>query len=135
VKKSAGLLVYYLSEGEIFVLIVHSNTKSENEPWSIPKGEFNFTDETPEHAAIREVEEEIGLTVPEAELTSLGQSTYRNKKKRVYCFAWHAGSKPKMKPDPYEVSIAEFCQLGEARQRLHQDQLIFLDRLAEFISF
>ncbi len=65
-KKSAGLLLYRTRNGYPEVFLVHPGgpfwSKKDMGAWSIPKGEFEST-EDPLIAAVREVEEETGLKV------------------------------------------------------------------------
>ena len=62
-KKSAGILLYRLTNHIIEVLLVHPGgtfwIKKDLNSWSIPKGEFT-DEEDPLQAAKREFEEEIG---------------------------------------------------------------------------
>lgn len=63
-KKSAGVLLYRLTNGILEVLLVHPGgpfwSKKDLGTWSIPKGEFN-DEEDPLLAAKREFHEEIGM--------------------------------------------------------------------------
>lgn len=65
-KKSAGILLYRFSNNLPEVLLVHPGgpfwAKKDKGAWSIPKGEFDTT-ENPLDAAIREMEEETGVKV------------------------------------------------------------------------
>ena len=65
-KKSAGLLIYRFRDNKPEVMLVHPGGpfwhNKEESAWSIPKGEFDETEE-PLAAAIREVQEETGLVV------------------------------------------------------------------------
>lgn len=65
-KKSAGLLLFRQTSGELEVLLAHMGgpywEKKDEGSWSIPKGEFD-ENEDPLNAAKREFEEETG-TVP-----------------------------------------------------------------------
>ena len=66
-RRSAGILLYRLRDGEPEVLLVHPGgplwAKRDDGAWSIPKGEFE-RDEDPEACARREFEEELGLAPP-----------------------------------------------------------------------
>jgi predicted NUDIX family NTP pyrophosphohydrolase len=63
-KRSAGILLYKRSAGELLVLLAHPGgpfwQKRDLGSWTIPKGEFG-SDETPENAARREFREELGI--------------------------------------------------------------------------
>jgi predicted NUDIX family NTP pyrophosphohydrolase len=65
-KKSAGILLYRVSNQALEVLLVHPGgpfwKNKDAGAWSIPKGEFT-DDEDPLQAALRELEEETGLPV------------------------------------------------------------------------
>ncbi|APE19889.1 MULTISPECIES: NUDIX domain-containing protein [Streptomyces] len=83
-KRSAGLLVFRrTTAGGVEVLIGHMGgpfwASREQSAWSIPKGEYE-PDETPEAAASREFQEELGLPAPEGEWWDLGESRQRNGK-------------------------------------------------------
>lgn len=59
-KKSAGILVYRVNCEAVEVLLVRDKG---SETWSLPKGEFNPATESPIHAALREVREELGISI------------------------------------------------------------------------
>src|ERR1700755_1856743 len=65
-KKSAGILLYRFREGQLEVLLGHPggpyHAKKDIGAWSIPKGEFDDTEE-PVEAAKREFFEETGFKV------------------------------------------------------------------------
>jgi predicted NUDIX family NTP pyrophosphohydrolase len=65
-KKSAGLLVYRLVDKTVEVFLVHPGgpfyVKKDLEVWSIPKGEFEES-EDPLQAAVREFKEETGQEI------------------------------------------------------------------------
>jgi predicted NUDIX family NTP pyrophosphohydrolase len=67
-RRSAGLLLYRISDGVVEVLIGHPGgpfwARKDEGAWSIPKGEY-ADDEDPWSAAQREFVEEIGLPVPD----------------------------------------------------------------------
>jgi predicted NUDIX family NTP pyrophosphohydrolase len=73
-KQSAGLLMYRFNESQLEVLLVHPGgpfwAKKDLGAWSIPKGEYDAT-EQPLQAAIREFQEETGL-VPSGPFFELG---------------------------------------------------------------
>jgi predicted NUDIX family NTP pyrophosphohydrolase len=66
--KSAGLLMYRITQGEIEVLLVHPGgpfwAKKEAGAWSLPKGEIN-SGEDALAAAEREFEEETASGPPD----------------------------------------------------------------------
>jgi predicted NUDIX family NTP pyrophosphohydrolase len=73
-KRSAGLLLYRLKNGQPEVLLVHPGgpywAKKDDGAWSIPKGEYT-DDEEPLAAARREFEEETGTRL-EGDVIPLG---------------------------------------------------------------
>ncbi|GGU95681.1 DNA mismatch repair protein MutT [Streptomyces litmocidini] len=83
-KRSAGLLVFRrTAAGGVEVLIGHMGgpfwSSREESAWSIPKGEYE-PDETPEAAARREFQEELGLPAPDGAWFALGEARQRNGK-------------------------------------------------------
>ena len=72
-KKTAGLLLFRDTSGDLEVLLVHPGgpfwAKKDDGAWTIPKGEYG-EGEDPASAARREFQEETGL-VPEGELIPL----------------------------------------------------------------
>ncbi|MER9139051.1 NUDIX domain-containing protein [Mesorhizobium sp. M0830] len=73
-KRSAGLLIYRRSDGDLRVLLVHPGgpfwTKKDDGAWSIPKGLVG-ENEDELAAAQRETEEEIGVRI-DGSFTRLG---------------------------------------------------------------
>jgi len=63
-KRSAGIVLYKRSAGELLVLLAHPGgpfwQKRDLGAWTIPKGEFDSS-EAPEDAARREFREELGV--------------------------------------------------------------------------
>jgi len=84
-----------------------------------------------EEAARRETLEEAGVEA--GELVSLGSVRYSKSGKQVHAFAgeW-SGDEPSCAS--WEVDLAEFVPLDEARERLHPDQREFLDRLRTLLA-
>jgi predicted NUDIX family NTP pyrophosphohydrolase len=74
-RRSAGILLFRRTGGDVEVLIGHMGgplwARREEAAWSAPKGEY-LDDEAPLDAARREFVEELGLAVPDVELTELG---------------------------------------------------------------
>ncbi len=128
--KSAGVVIYRHHVAALEVLLVHSSGREDIEAWSIPKGEYEPDTERPIHAAVREVREELGLDIPESQLQELGESVYRSKRKRVKAFGWRLpAGKIHLRVDPLEITKVEFFPLDQARSRIHEAQVVFLDRL------
>jgi predicted NUDIX family NTP pyrophosphohydrolase len=147
---SAGVLLYRLAF-ELEVLLVHPGgpywRRKDRGSWQIPKGIIG-PDETPEGAARREAEEEIGLRL-EGELVSLGEVCQAGGK-RVIAFAaerdfdpttlvsntfeieWPPGSGKTA--DFPEVDAARWMTLPEARDMMLESQQPLLDRLLALLT-
>jgi predicted NUDIX family NTP pyrophosphohydrolase len=86
-KKSAGLLVYRLKNKTLEVFLVHPGgpfyIKKDLETWSIPKGEYEES-EDPLQAAIREFREETGQVIS-GDFTALTPITQKGGK---HVLAW-----------------------------------------------
>lgn len=131
-KQSAGTLLYRQGPSVVEVLLVHpSGSYNRRAPWSIPKGEPG-DDADLEATARRETQEETGVVA--GPLTSLGSMIYRMSRKEVHCFAGPAPEDAAPRPASWEVDQARFVSLAEARELLHPDQRVFLDRLADHLS-
>jgi predicted NUDIX family NTP pyrophosphohydrolase len=131
-KQSAGTLLYRRQGADLEVLLVHpSGNYNRRAPWSIPKG---IPDESEglEDAARRETYEETGV-IPQ-QLVGLGSIDYLRSRKRIHCFAGAAPENARPSCASWEVDATEFLTLGEARKRIHPDQVPFLDRLVELLE-
>jgi predicted NUDIX family NTP pyrophosphohydrolase len=126
-KQSSGTLLYREAAEGLEVLLVHaSGNYNRRAPWGIPKGE---PDEGAglEETARRETLEETAVEA--GPLVGLGFMDYRKSRKRVHCFAGPAPSGAAPRPASWEVDQAAFVPLEKARQLIHPDQAVFLDRL------
>jgi predicted NUDIX family NTP pyrophosphohydrolase len=134
-KQSAGTLLYRQGAQGLEVLLVHaSGSYNRNAPWSIPKGlpspaEADDLAET----ARRETLEETGVACTGSFLP-LGDMIYKKSRKQVHCFAGPAPEGAAPRPTSWEVDQARFVPVGEARELLHPDQLVFLDRLLAHLA-
>ncbi len=147
-KSSAGILVYRHRGSKVEVLLVHPGgpfwAKKDIHSWSIPKGEFEES-ENSFTAASREFEEEIGQLPPKNEPQDLG--SIKSGSKTVYIWAiegdldadhpksntfemeWPPKS-GKMQEFP-EVDKAGWFDLNTAMAKLHKGQGDFIIRLSE----
>ncbi len=131
-KQTAGTLLYKTVRKKMQVLLVHpSGNYNKKKPWSIPKGEPD-PGEALELAARRETREETGII--SGDLTPLGYIDYKKSKKRVFCFAGPAPEGQQPWCASWEVDRAEFVAVDEAREIIHPDQSVFLDRLEEMLA-
>ncbi len=126
-RESAGTLLWKRAGGELSVLIVHpSGAYNRKAPWSIPKGEVD-PGEGLEATARRETLEETGVAA--GALVALGFIDYVKSKKRVYAFGGAAPHDATPRCASWEVDHAEFVAAAQARELLHLDQRVFVDRL------
>jgi predicted NUDIX family NTP pyrophosphohydrolase len=132
-KESAGTLLYRRGpSGAVEVLLVHaSGNYNRKAPWGIPKGLVD-AGEKPEQTARRETLEETGVVA--GELVDLSSIVYQKSRKRVHAFAGEAPADAQPRPASWEVDQAAFLALDDARQRIHPDQVPFLDRLIELLA-
>ncbi len=149
-KRSAGLLVYRVVDGEPEVLLVHPGgpywAKKDDGSWSIPKGEHELN-EDPLQVAIREFREELGVNPPEAEKpTFLGEVRQPGGKlvsvwalpgdldvgvveSNTFTMEWPPRS-GRTAEFP-EVDRAGWFDLESARRKLLPGQIGLLDRFSE----
>ncbi len=132
-KQSAGTLLYRRAGAAVEVLIVHpSGNYNRHAPWGIPKGIPNDGETDLEATARRETFEETGVTA--GPLVPLGHMDYTKSRKRVHCFAGPAPDGADPRPTSWEVDQARFVPMDEARDLIHPDQRVFLDRLADHLT-
>lgn len=139
-KKSAGLAIIY--EGKI--LIIHPTGSKWFGSYGIPKGSID-SGETPFDAAIREVREEIGVSVPinliDKDMKSFEFKT-NSHKKIVYYFIVRISNLsqlglselrvPKSQLQLDEVDWAGFVTYEDAKKRVTKSQRDLINDLAEF---
>jgi predicted NUDIX family NTP pyrophosphohydrolase len=131
-KQSAGTLLYRQGLEGLEVLLVHpSGNYNRKAPWSIPKGEPGDEDDL-EQTARRETLEETGVTP--GPLVPLGYADYKKSRKRIFCYAGPAPEGCFPACASWEVDQACFVSIEKARQILHPDQSVFLDRLMKEIG-
>jgi predicted NUDIX family NTP pyrophosphohydrolase len=148
VKRSAGVLLYRRTGGELEVLLIHPGgpywLRKDRGAWQIPKGEIGEGEDS-EAAARREVEEELGVKL-EGSLEPLGEIRQAGGK-RVTAFAIeHDLDATAIESNAFEmewppksgrierfpeVSAAQWLDLAQARTVMLPSQLPLLDRLEE----
>jgi len=150
-KKSAGLLLFRETSGDLEVLLVHPGgpfwAKKDDGAWSIPKGEFE-EGEDPLQAAMREFEEETG-TAPAGEAIPL-ESLRRSGGKLVHAWAMRGEFDPAtLKSNRFamewppksgrqqefpEVDRAAWFCIEDARRKMLKGQIPLLRQLQEKVS-
>lgn len=147
-RHSAGILLYRRTGPELEVLLIHPGgpywLRRDQGAWQIPKGQVE-ADEAPEAAALREVEEELGVQV-QSPLQPLGEVRQAGGKRvtaygaeqdldaeaivsNLFEMEWPPRS-GRLERFP-EVSAARWLTLEQARIAMLPSQLPLLDRLAE----
>ena len=148
-KRSAGILLFRRTNGPVEVLIAHMGgpmwARRDEAAWSVPKGEYE-PDETPEAAARREFQEELGLPVPDGAWLDLGEIKQSSGKivtvwalegdldtalvvPGTFEMEWPKGS-GRLQEFP-ELDRVAWFEVGQARAKILRSQSPFLDRLAE----
>jgi predicted NUDIX family NTP pyrophosphohydrolase len=147
-KTSAGLLMYRKKSQKVEVLLVHPGgpfwSKKDLGAWFLPKGELN-AGEDPLAAARREFKEETGLE-PEGPFATLGEVKHKSGK-IVIAWAFEGDWDPSgltsntftMEWPPKsgrqqefpEVDRAAFFTIPQAREKIHDAEGTFLDRIVE----
>ncbi|MYU16381.1 NUDIX domain-containing protein [Streptomyces sp. SID8361] len=154
-KHSAGLLLYRgagPAGPAVEVLLAHMGgpfwARKDEGAWTVPKGEYE-EDETPEAAARREFQEELGVPPPGGEPIPLGSVTQTGGKVVIvwalrgeldpaeitpgtFAMEWPKGS-GRMREFP-EIDRVAWFGLDEARRKIVTRQRIFLDRLEELLQ-
>ena len=147
-KRSAGLLMYRRRAGQFEVFLVHPGgpfwAKKDLGAWSLPKGEYDES-EQPLEAAKREFEEETGVAA-RGDFLALGEVKQAGGKV-VSAWGFEGDCEPgkltsnlcRLEWPPRsgrfvefpEVDRGEWFSLVDARQRILKSQQPFLDRLRE----
>ena len=111
---SAGGVVFK-KDPDIKILLIQAKTLQGNLVWQLPKGKIE-ANEQPEHAAVREVEEETGIKAQIVEKLHDDQYFFKHNnvliKKRVYFFLMeYISGEPK--PQDGEVEAVEWFSLDQ----------------------
>jgi len=104
-RSSDGALVALWSENQVLII-----RESYREQWSLPGGGIRVG-EKPIAAAIREVEEEVGVTLASDALRYLSEfeRTFQNVAHRVHVFETRIAPRPRVHIDNREIIRAEWC--------------------------
>jgi predicted NUDIX family NTP pyrophosphohydrolase len=151
-RTSAGILLWRSREGGVEVLLAHNGgpywARKDHGHWTIPKGEVEPGEELAA-VARREFAEETGHEVPDGPLIDLGQIRQKSGKvvlgwavegdldpatavSNTYEMEWPPRS-GRVQAFP-EIDRVEWFGLEEARGRLKEAQVPFLDRLEAALS-
>jgi predicted NUDIX family NTP pyrophosphohydrolase len=146
-KRSAGLLLYRITDGVVEVLIGHPGgpfwVRKDDGAWSIPKGEYT-DDEDPWEAAQREFREEVGLRSPDGAriemaplrqpggkvvtaFAVLGDLDVADSVSNTFELEWPKGS-GKVRHYP-EIDRVGWFSVAQARSKLLKGQIPLLDSL------
>lgn len=156
-RRAAGILLWRRREespgGAVEVLLAHPGgplfARKDMGVWTVPKGEPE-DGEDDLAAARREFAEELGVAVPEGEAVPLGEARQRGGKVNVvwavtgdvdvtgvssntFEMQWPPRS-GRMQSFPEVDRAAWFALDGEARNRIRDGQLPFLDRLSAHLG-
>lgn len=126
-ERSAGAIIYKIENGETKFLIVYSL----NGFWGFPKGHLEFG-ETDEQAAIREVEEEVGIKIKiqkgfKEEISYIIGGTPINKE--VCFFLSKINANEKVKIDENELLEYKFVTIAEAEELLNDNVISVLKKV------
>jgi len=151
VKRSAGVLIWRRNGGALEVLLVHPGgpfwRNRDQGAWQIPKGGIDEGEE-PAAAALREVEEELGLVL-EGELQPLDEIRQAGGKWVVAFSLEHDFDAEQIRSNEFEVEWppksgkfarfpevdeARWMSFPEARRMMLPSQSPLLDRLAETLG-
>jgi predicted NUDIX family NTP pyrophosphohydrolase len=150
-KLSAGIMVYKYVDGGVQVFLVHPGgpfwAKKDASAWSVPKGEYEESDD-PWEAAKREFTEETGFMPPPGEQIDLGVVKYSNKLLTVWAvegevdaskvvsntFTMEWPPKSGEQQEFPEVDRAGWFSLAIAQEKLVKGQVPLLERLAKALQ-
>ena len=152
-RRSAGLLLYRRRPGGgVELLLAHPGgphfANKDAGHWSVPKGEIEL-DEEPWSVARREFEEETGHPPPDGDAIDLGDIVQKGGKHVVawalegdldpatarsntFFFEWPPRSGRRIEVP--EIDRIEWFEPDEARRRVKDTQIPFIDRLLEAID-
>jgi predicted NUDIX family NTP pyrophosphohydrolase len=151
-RRSAGILLYRSANGGIEVLLAHPGgpvwAKRDAGAWSVPKGEIEEGEDAWD-VARREFEEETGHPAPDGASIELGEITQKGGKvvvawglegdldpataqSNTFPFEWPPKSARYITIP--EIDRVEWFSPDEARLRIKDTQIPFIDRLLEALA-
>lgn len=150
-KRSAGVLIYRRGDSGLEVLLAHPGgpywRNRDVGAWQLPKGEIG-PEERPEAAALREVQEELGVVL-EGPLQPLGEVRQAGGKIVIAFAAEHDFGADAIVSNLFsmewpprsgtwqsfpEVDAARWMTLEQARAAMLPSQLPFVDRLESLLG-
>ena len=151
-KRSAGILMYRRTGRGIELLLAHPGgpfwASKDQGAWSIPKGEYDHSEDALS-AAKREFAEELGSALPPRPFLDLG-ATRQPSRKVITAFAVEGDFDPATlvsnrfelewppksgrKQSFAEVDSAQWLTPDEAREKIQPGQAQFIDRLLEYLG-
>jgi predicted NUDIX family NTP pyrophosphohydrolase len=153
--RSAGVLLWRRRQGSVEVLLGHMGgpfwSSKDDAAWSIPKGEYDET-EDPLTAAMREFTEELGVPVPVAgdSLIQLGDELRMSGGKRLTVYAAEGDLDPAVvRPGTFtmewpprsgrsaefpEIDRAAWWSIDQAATKIVRGQLPFLSLLTPVVD-
>ena len=150
-KLSAGLLIYRYKKGIVQILLVHPGGpfyKKDLGEWSIPKGEY-FEGEDAVAVAKREFTEETGNQLSQTRLVALQPIKIKSGKIISAWIAEDDFEQPYITSNSFEIEWpphsgkmasfpeadkAEWFTINEARTKINNGQLPFLDQLESILK-
>lgn len=129
-RDTAGVLVYQIRPRPR-VLLVRETWGHDDGTWGIPKGKIE-PGENAEETARREVYEETGV-VMRGLLVKLGDIRRTRPRGILHAYAAPLPRGAMPRPSYPEVDRAELVELARAREVIHPDQRVLLDRLASLV--
>lgn len=150
-RKSAGILLYRFSSNILEVFLIHPGGPfwkgKETGAWSIPKGEF--TNEDPLEAALREFQEETGVSLSGGHFIPLTEIQQKGGK-RVLAWAMEGDLDPSLiKSNSFrkewppksgqwqsfpEVDKGQWFDIATAREKINPAQVMLLNDLIEKVK-
>lgn len=151
---SAGLLMYRKVNNQTEVFLIHPGgpyfIKKDEGNWSIPKGEPNDGENDLFKTALREFEEETGIKPLENDYIPLDTITQKGGK-IVYAWAFESNLPEnfKLKSNTFfaewpprsgrkvrfpEADKAEFFNIEEAKRKIKNTQVPFIERLLDYLE-
>lgn len=152
-RRAAGILLWRRRGHGVEVLLAHPGgplfARKDHGAWTVPKGELDG-DEDDLAAARREFAEELGVPAPAGPAVPLGEARQKGGKTNVvwavegdvdvqsvvsntFTMEWPPRS-GRISSFPEVDRAAWFDLDGEARERIRDGQLAFLDRLREHLD-